>query len=160
MSIAHLVHTWVFLIRESKRLHQHIENVIDINAWAEECYCSNLIGSSKFLTSKADSWRKSGYDTRGYIFSKIHCTRSEQSMIYLSVPADRNCRFYYRIFLWGKTPRTVYIERWILPHERFDVSDVLLRLENDEFRLSSGCHQVILREKRFMAIYQVHLRSQ
>ncbi len=54
---------------------------------------------------------------------KIHCTRSEQALIYLSVPADRG-KTVAEFFVEGK-PRAVYNERWI--HERFDVSEVLER---------------------------------
>ncbi len=77
-----------------------------------------------------DYCRDEGY----VVFFKIHCTRSEQAMIYL----NERLQILPVFFRGGKTPRAVYSD---LPHERFDVSYVLLRLEK-------GCHQakrVILR---------------
>ncbi len=58
-----------------------------------------------------------------YVFSKIHCTRSERAMIYLNVSADRGRTVdSSSIFSWRKTPRAVYSEHRSLPHERFGVS--------------------------------------
>ncbi len=78
----------------------------------------------------------------GYVFSKIHCTRSERAMIYLNVSADR-----------GKTA---------------DSSSIFFRGGNGlmlaigafEARKGLSSGEVMLREKRSMAIYQLHLRSQ
>ncbi len=50
----------------------------------------------------------------GYVFSKIHCTRSERALLYLNVSADRGrtVDYYSIFFVEGKIPEpfTVNIE--------------------------------------------------
>ncbi len=53
-----------------------------------------------------------------YVFSKIHCTHSEQAVIYISVPADRgkNVDSYGIFFVEGEPPElcTVNVEVTVL----------------------------------------------
>ena len=50
----------------------------------------------------------------GYVFSKIHCTRSERALLYLNVSADRGktVDYYSIFFVEGKPPEpfTVNVE--------------------------------------------------
>ncbi len=46
-------------------------------------------------------------DGGGYVFSNIHCTRSERAMIYLNVSADRGKTVdSSSIFSWRENPQS------------------------------------------------------
>ena len=82
-------------------------------------------------------------------------------LIYLSVTADRGKTVdYYRLFfVEEKTPEPCTVNV-----EFYRTNGLMLAMCFRGYKtMSLGCHQakrVILRDKRSMAIYQVHLRSQ
>ncbi len=86
----------------------------------------------------------------GYIFSKIHCTRSEQALIYLSVPADRGKT--YRIFVEGKPPEPCTVNV-----DFYRTSGLMLAMCFEARKLWV---RAVMRRRGRRGPCQVHLRSQ